>query len=119
MLLSAAEALKGFVLGCRDQGTLSNPCGEIYLWWNKLNISLYIYRIYRERDIYKRSAPKQGRAGASNFHLLGVGAEKSSLYRLGLLGFDAYLIIMKRGRFDKGAFKPFCWIVGPQPRPIE
>lgn len=42
-----------------------------------------------------------------------------SLYRLGLLGFDAYLIIMKRGRFDKGAFKPFCWIVGLQPRPIE
>jgi len=37
MLLSAAEAKKGFVLGCRDQGTLSNPCGEIYLWWNKLN----------------------------------------------------------------------------------
>lgn len=31
--------------------------------------------------------------GASNFHLLGVGAEKSSLYRLGLLGFDADLII--------------------------
>ena len=82
-------------------------------------LSLYILYIYIERDIYKRSAPKQGRAGASNFHLLGVGAEKSSLYRLGLLGFDAYLIIMKRGRFDKGAFKPFCWIVGPQPRPIE
>lgn len=55
----------------------------------------------------------------SNFHLLGVGAEKSSLYRLGFLGFDVYLIIMKRGRFDKGAFQPFCWIVGPQPRPIE
>jgi hypothetical protein len=34
--------------------------------------------------------------GASNFHLLGVGAEKSSLYRLGLLGFDAYLIIIKK-----------------------
>ncbi|KAK7389400.1 hypothetical protein VNO78_24408 [Psophocarpus tetragonolobus] len=49
--------------------------------------------------------------GASDFHLLGVGAEKSSLYRLGLLGFDAYLIFKKRGRFDKGAFKPFCWIV--------
>lgn len=32
--------------------------------------------------------------GASNFHLLGVGAEKSSLYRLGFLGFDAYLIII-------------------------
>ena len=67
--------------------------------------------------------------GASHFHLLGVGAEKSSLYRLGLLGFDAYLIFMKRGRFDKGAkatrlirreaFKPFCWIIGPQPRSIE
>jgi len=28
MLLSAAEALKGFVLECRDQGTLSNPCGK-------------------------------------------------------------------------------------------
>jgi len=83
---------------------------------NSIDFSLYIYR---ERNLYKRSAPKQGRAGASNFHLLGVGAEKSSLYRLGLLGFDAYLIIMKRGRFDKGAFKPFCWIVGPQPRPIE
>lgn len=55
----------------------------------------------------------------SNFHLLGVGAEESSLYRLGFLGFDADLIIMKRGRFDKGAFQPFCWIVGPQPRPIE
>ena len=43
--------------------------------------------------------------GASNFHLLGVGAEKSSLYRLGFLGFDAYLliIIIKRGRFNKGA----------------
>lgn len=61
----------------------------------------------------------QGMVGASNLNLLGVGAEKSSLYRLGLLGFDAYLIIMKRGRFDKGAFKPFCWIVGLQPRPIE
>ena len=57
--------------------------------------------------------------GASYFHLLGVGAEKSSLYRLGLLGFDAYLIFLKRGRFDKGAFKPFCWIVGLQPRPID
>lgn len=32
--------------------------------------------------------------GASNFHLLGVGAEKSSLYRLGFLGFDAYLLII-------------------------
>lgn len=32
--------------------------------------------------------------GASYFHLLGVGAEKSSLYRLGFLGFDAYLIII-------------------------
>jgi len=41
--------------------------------------------------------------GASNFHLLGVGAEKSSLYRLGFLGFDAYLLIIKRGRFNKGA----------------
>ena len=48
-----------------------------------------------------------------------VGAEKGSLYRLGFLGFDAYLIIMKRGRFDKGACQPFCWIVGQQPRPIE
>jgi len=57
--------------------------------------------------------------GASYFHLLGVGAEKSSLYRLGLLGFDADLLFLKRGRFDKGAFKPFCWIVGLQPRPIE
>jgi hypothetical protein len=64
-------------------------------------------------------ASKQGMVGASYFHLLGVGAEKSSLYRLGLLGFDAYPIIIKRGRFDKGAFKPFCWIVGLQPRPIE
>jgi hypothetical protein len=53
-------------------------------------------------------APKQGMMGASNFHLLGVGAEKSSSYRLGLLGFDAYLILRERGRFDKGAFKPFC-----------
>ena len=42
-------------------------------------------------------APKQGMMGASNFHLLGVGAEKSSSYRLGLLGFDAYLIIRERG----------------------
>ena len=41
--------------------------------------------------------------GASNFHLLGVGAEKSSLYRLGFLGFDAYLLIIKRGGFNKGA----------------
>lgn len=49
-------------------------------------------------NIYKRSAPKQGMVGASNFHLLGVGAEKSSLYRLGLLGFDAYLIIKKKGK---------------------
>lgn len=45
MLLSAAEALKGFVLGCRDQGTLSNPCGEIHLWWNKLNLFKYIQEI--------------------------------------------------------------------------
>ncbi|KAB8468453.1 hypothetical protein FH972_025287 [Carpinus fangiana] len=44
-------------------------------------------------------APKQGMMGASNFHLLGVGAEKSSSYRLGLLGFDAYPIIRERGRF--------------------
>ncbi|KAM7266084.1 hypothetical protein ACFE04_019468 [Oxalis oulophora] len=29
---------------------------------------------------YKRSAPKQGMVGASNLNLLGVGAEKSSLY---------------------------------------
>lgn len=43
MLLSAAEAKKGFVLGCRDQGTLSNPCGERDLWWNKLNQEIYIY----------------------------------------------------------------------------
>lgn len=43
-------------------------------------------------------APKQGMVGASNFHLLGVGAEKSSLYRLGLLGFDAYLIIKNKGK---------------------
>lgn len=43
-------------------------------------------------------ASKQGMVGASYFHLLGVGAEKSSLYRLGLLGFDAYPIIIKRGR---------------------
>jgi hypothetical protein len=76
---------------------------------------IYLFNFFR----YKRSAPKQGMVGASNFHLLRVGAEKSSLYRLGLLGFDAYLILRERGRFDKGAFKPFCWIVGPQPRPIE
>ena len=31
MLLSAAEALKGFVLGCRDQGTLSNLCGNPFV----------------------------------------------------------------------------------------
>lgn len=88
MLLSAAEALKGFVFGCRDQGTLSNPCGEIHLWWNKRNPFL----IFIEMDLlrYKRSTPKQGMVGASNFHLLGVGGEKSSL---GLPGFDAYLII--------------------------
>lgn len=109
------RAKKGFVLGCRDRGTLSNPCGEIDLWWNKLN-KKYIYVCFDTRD---RPRSKQGMVGASNFHLLGVGAEKSSLYRLGLLGFDAYLILMKRGRFYKGAFKPFCWIVGLQPRPIE
>lgn len=72
---------------------------------------------------YKRSAPKQGMVGASNFHLLGVGAEKSSLYRLGFLGFALMLTLKKgagkEGLIDKGAFKPFCWIVGPQPRPIE
>lgn len=73
---------------------------------------IYIYVCFDTRD---RPRSKQGMVGASNFHLLGVGAEKSSLYRLGLLGFDAYLIM----RFDKGAFKPFCWIVGLQPRPIE
>lgn len=94
MLLSAAEALKGFVLGCRDLGTLSNPCGEIYLWWNKQNQSYFFVNLLR----YKRSAPKQGMVGASYFHLLGVGAEKSSLYRLGLLGFDAYLILIRKGK---------------------
>jgi hypothetical protein len=57
--------------------------------------------------------------GASNFHLLGVGAEKSSLYRLALLGFDAYQQQRERGRFSKGALLPFCWIVGPRPRPID
>jgi hypothetical protein len=57
--------------------------------------------------------------GASNFHLLGVGAEKSSLYRLALLSFDAYQQLRERVRFYKGAFKPFCWIVGPRPRPID
>lgn len=118
MLLSAAEALKGFVLGCRDQGTLSNLCGNPFVVEQRKDKEyIYIYSFYLLR--YKRSAPKQGMVGASYFHLLGVGAEKSSLYRLGLLGFDAYLIIRKRGRFEKGAFKPFCWIVGPQPRPIE
>ena len=60
-------------------------------WWNKLQ---FLFDLLR----YKRSAPKQGMVGASNFHLLGVGAEKSSLYRLGLLGFDAYLIINKKGK---------------------
>lgn len=57
--------------------------------------------------------------GASNFHLLGVGA--GSLYRLGFLGFALMLTLRagKEGLIDKGAFKPFCWIVGPQPRPIE
>lgn len=82
---------------------------------NSIN-KIYIYVCFDTRD---RPRSKQGMVGASNFHLLGVGAEKSSLYRLGLLGFDAYLILMKRGRFYKGAFKPFCWIVGLQPRPIE
>jgi hypothetical protein len=48
--------------------------------------------------------------GASNFHLLGVGAEKSSLYRLGLLGFEAYLIIMKRGRI-KELLSPFAGLL--------
>jgi hypothetical protein len=56
-------------------------------WWNKLQ---FLFDLLR----YKRSAPKQGMVGASN--LLGVGAEKSSLYRLGFLGFDAYLIKYKR-----------------------
>lgn len=45
-----------------------------------------------------------------NFHLLGVGAEKSSLYRLGLLGFEAYLIIMKRGRI-KELLSPFAGLL--------
>lgn len=112
-LLAAAEcfahaairrrsALKEFVLGCRDQGTLSNPCGEIYLWWNKLK-SKYIFR-------YKRSAPKQGMVGASNFHLLGVGAEKSSLYSLALLGFDAYNLEKGEG-FRKELLSPFAGLL--------
>lgn len=36
-----------------------------------------------------------------------------------MLGFDAYLIIIKIKR--EGFLKEWnpCWIVGPQPRPIE
>jgi len=57
--------------------------------------------------------------GASNFHLLGVGAEKSSLYRLGLLGFEAYLIIMERGRI-KELLSPFAGLLVCSPaRPID
>lgn len=90
MPLSAAEALKGFVLGCRDQGTLSN--GEICGGTNSNQIYIFDYLIF---DLlrYKRSAPKQGMVGASNFHLLGVGAEKSSLYRLGFLGLTLMLTL--------------------------
>jgi hypothetical protein len=38
--------------------------------------------------------PKKGIIGASNFHLLELGAGKSSLYRLGLLSFDAQLFVV-------------------------
>lgn len=55
--------------------------------------------------------------GASNFHLLGVGAEKSSLYRLGLLGFDADLIIyyIKGKVFLRSFSAPLldCWSAAP------
>lgn len=48
--------------------------------------------------------------GASNFHLLGVGAEKSSLYRLGLLGFDALLtlLLLKGAGLIKELLSPFA-----------
>jgi len=39
-----------------------------------------------------------------------MAIEKSSLYKLHLMGFDAYFIIMKNRKFDKGVFKPFSWI---------
>lgn len=74
------------MLGCRDQETLSNLCGEIDSICGEENEKKNVYLLR-----YKRSAPKQGMVGARNFHLLGVRAEKSSLYRLGLLGLDAYL----------------------------
>ncbi|KAJ0103127.1 hypothetical protein Patl1_06112 [Pistacia atlantica] len=81
MLRSAAEALKGFVLGCRDQGTLSN--GEICGGTNYKYI--YFDLICFDTRDRPRSKVWEG----------------------------------KEGLIDKGAFKPFCWIVGPQPRPIE
>ena len=62
--------------------------------------------------------------GASNFHLLRVGAEKSSLYRLGLLGFDAYLMMRERGRFGSSYLLLDCWSAAPayrmnKERPID
>ena len=36
--------------------------------------------------------------------------ENSGLYKLHLMRFDAYFIIMKNRKFDKGVFKSFSWI---------
>ena len=53
----------------------------------------------------------------SNFSLLGVGAEKSSLYRLGFMGFDAYLIILqiKGEGLRKELFSPFAGLLVRSP----
>lgn len=48
--------------------------------------------------------------GASNLNLLGVGAEKSSLYSLALLGFDAYNLEKGEG-LRKELFSPFAGLL--------
>jgi len=48
--------------------------------------------------------------GASNFHLLGVGAEKSSLYRLDFLGFA---LMLTGRRLIKELLSPFAGVRSP------